>query len=488
MAIKSIPASHIVKVVPSAIGTGGSAYNLNGVFFTTSAPYPVRTYTSADTVKDDYGTDADAYKFAQVYFSKINTATKTPSTLFVVRYNALDIEAKLIGGTLKSKSLADLQAISGTLSVTVDGTAKSGSVDLSTATSWSNGAEIIGTALTEKVEFDSELQAFIVSSSTSGANSSIAFATGTAADALGLSSDGGATVDNETVKDTAESAIGRLKSYTLNFGGFTYDSTFTIDQIKALATYVLAQTHDIWFVAHALEAQALIANNSNTLGGWIKENNISDTTLIYGDITEAALALGFMASLDFTRTNGAQTLDFRNVSGLPSRVDDPAAATALESNGYMYYGGFATKVDRLIFFRNSKVSGEFEYIDDYLTQLYLNGNLQNAILNGLVATGKVPYNAEGQQIFRSWCTTVINLVANFGGIQTGIELTDSQKQQVNALANFDVATELFTKGWVLIIGNASPTVRSERGSFPATLVYTGGGSVQSINLNSVAVL
>ena len=48
MAIKSIPASHIVKVVPSAIGTGGSAYNLNGVFFTTSAPYPVRTYTSAE--------------------------------------------------------------------------------------------------------------------------------------------------------------------------------------------------------------------------------------------------------------------------------------------------------------------------------------------------------------------------------------------------------------------------------------------------------
>lgn len=488
MVIKSIPASHVVEVVPSAIDTGGSAYNLNGVFFTTPAPYPARTYTSADAVKDDLGIDSDAYTFAQVYFSKINTATKTPSTLFVVRYNASDIEAKLIGGTLKSKSLADLQAINGTLSVTVDGTAKSGTVELGSVTSWSDAAVKIGEALTTTVTYDSQLQAFIVSSSTTGSSSSVAFATGTASDALGLSSNGGATVDNDTVADTAQSAVARLKAYTLNFGGFTHDTTFTVDQIKALSTYVSSQTHDIWFVAHALEAQALIANNSNTLGGWIKENNISDTTLIYGGLEEAGLALGFMASLDFTRENGAQTLDFRNASGIPARITDESSATALESNGYMYYGGFATKVNRLIFFHNSKVSGEFEWVDDYLTQLYLNGNLQNAILNGLVATGKVPYNALGKARFRSWCTSVVKGVITFGGIQTGITLSDSQIQQVNALANFDVARELFTKGWVLIIGDATPTVRSERGSFPATLLYTGGGSVQSINLNSVAVL
>lgn len=489
MALKSIPASHIVKVVPSAIGTGGSAYNLNGVFITSTSIYPTRTYTNATDVGADLGTDSDAYKFAVVYFQGTTISTTTPSTLFVTRYNAGDVSARLIGATLKSKSLSDLKAIKGTLSITIDGNAKSGDVDLTNATSWSKGAEIISTALSVNCNFNSQLQSFVISSGTTGTTSSIAYASGTTADALGLSSTAGASLDNATVADTATTAIERLKAYTLNFGGFTLDSTFTIDTIKSFAQYVSSQKHDLWFVAHTLEAQALIANNSETLGSWISENNISDTTVIYGDITEAALALGYMASLDFTRTNGAMTLDFRNVSGLASRIDSESDASALESNGYMYYGGFATKAERFIFFRNSHVSGEFDWVDDYLVQLRLNGNIQNSILTGLVANGKVPYNALGKQKLRSWCTTPINEIVNFGGIQTGIILSDSQTQQVNALSSkFDVAKELFTKGWVLIIDDASASVRSARGSFPSTLLYTSGGSVHTINLASVAVL
>lgn len=489
MALKSIPASHIVKVVPSAIGTGGSAYNLNGVFITSTSIYPTRTYTSATDVGADLGTDSDAYKFAVVYFQGTTISTTTPSTLFVTRYNESDIAAKIIGATLKSKSLSDLKSIKGTLAITVDGTEKSVELDLSNATSWSDAALTIGNALGLNCVFNSSIQCFTILSGTQGSKSSISYASGTTADALGLSSTAGASLDNATVADTATTAIERLKAYTLNFGGFTLDSTFTIDTIKSFAQYVSAQKHDLWFVAHTLEAQALIANNSETLGSWVRENNISDTTLIYGDITEAALALGYMASLDFTHENGAMTLDFRNVSGLASRIDSESDATALESNGYMYYGGFATKADRFIFFRNSHVSGEFEWVDDYLVQLRLNGNIQNSILTGLVATGKVPYNALGKQKLRSWCTTPINEIVNFGGIQTGITLSDSQVQEVNALSTrFDVAKELFTKGWVLIIDDASPTVRSARGSFPSTLLYTSGGSVHTINLASVAVL
>ena len=100
MALKSIPASHIVKVVPSAIGTGGSAYNLNGVFITSTSIYPTRTYTSATDVGADLGTDSDAYKFAVVYFQGTTISTTTPSTLFVTRYNESDIAAKIIGATL----------------------------------------------------------------------------------------------------------------------------------------------------------------------------------------------------------------------------------------------------------------------------------------------------------------------------------------------------------------------------------------------------
>lgn len=488
MALKSIPARQIVQVVPSAISTGGNQYTLNGVFITSNSLFPTKEYFDAASVGVDFGTSSDAYNFAVIYFQGTTISTSKPKSLFITRYNQADISAKLIGATLKSKSITDLQTIKGTLSVTVDGTAKSGNVDLSTATSWSNAAQLISTDLSVNCTFNSQTQAFVVASATTGTASSIGYATGTASDALGLSLNGGGTLDNETVADTATSAITRLRGYTLNYGGFTYDSTFTTDQIKAIATWASQQTHDVWNVAHLLEPTALIPNNAQSFGAWVSANNISDTTSIYGDITEAALALGYMASLDFSRTDGRMTMDFRNVSGLPSRVDDPDDAKALETNGYTYYGGFATKANRFIFFRNSRVSGDFGWVDSYLCQLRLNGQLQNAILSGLVADGQVPYTEVGLNRIRSYCQDPINEMVNFGGIQAGVTLSSEQKAKVNSIAGYDVSTLLFTQGWVLIIDQATPDIRAQRGSPTCTLIYTDGQSVQTINLASMAVL
>lgn len=485
---QSIPAKRVVQVNPSAISAGGNSYNLNGVIFTTSAIYPTKTYGSATAITNDLGAISDASKAGTIYFNGTTISTIKPSTLFVVRYNATDISAKIIGASQKSKSLSNLQAIKGTLTVTIDGVSKSGNVDLSTATSWSNAAEIIATALSATCTFNSQLQSFIISSSTTGSASSVGYATGTASDALGLSSNGGATIDNDTVVDTPITAFKRLKSYTLNFGGFMLDSTFTIDNVKAFALYNASLNHDSWFIASVLEPNALIANNSNSLGSWVSTNNVSDMTLIYGDITEAALALGYMASLDFTRQNGRMTLDFRYATGLPARIVDENDAIALESNGYTYYGGFATKANRFIFMRNARISGDFLWADSYLCQLRMNGQLQNGILTSLVRNGQFPYTDIGINKILSACQPAIDEMVNFGGIQAGVTLSDDEKQQANTLAGYDVSTLLFTRGWVLIVTLPDSTVRAQRGSPICTLIYTDGESIQNINLDSVAVL
>lgn len=490
MALKSIPASQIVSVVPSALATGGDAYNLNGVFFTSNAPYPVKQYASADDVLADFGENAEAYKFSVIYFNGVSISTKKPSALFIVRFNQTDTSAKVIGASQKSKSLSDLQTVKGNVTVTVDGTEKSADIDLSTATSWSNAAETIATALSANVTFDTQLQAFVITSAKTGADSSISYASGTGSDQLGLSSTGGAYLDNQATADTIVTLFARLKSYTLNFGGYGHDSTFTTDQLKTLMKYTSGLNHDVWGVITTLEAQALINGSDQCLGAWVKENDISDVTLTYGDYQESAIALGFMASLDFSKENGRMTLDFRNTSsGVSARITDSSDATALTANGYMFYGAYATRSQRLIFLRNSKVSGDFAWADTYLNQLRLNGQLQNAVLNGLVENGNVPYNAKGQDLIRSWCQDPISELLNFGGIQTGITLSESQKAKINSLSSdFDVATQLYTAGYVLIIEQATAQVREARGSFPITLVYTDGGSVHTINIASMAVL
>lgn len=487
----SIPASHIVRVTPSVISTGGTAYQLNGVYFTDSAPYPVKQYNNENEVLADFGEKSQAYEFALTYFSGIGISTKTPEILYIVRFNTEDKSSKLLGSSQKSKGLDDLKAVKGSLAVTIDGTEKTAELDLSVATSWSNGAEIIAEALKAKVVFDTQLQSFVIASDKVGQDASISYASGTASDSLGLSMNSGAVVDNVNLVDTATSAFRRLKSFTLNFGGATHDNSLSTDTIKDFLKYNSSQKHKCWFVPHAKEATALISNNENCLGGWIKQNNVSDSTLIYGDHLRASILLSAMASQDFEKENGRMTLDFRySNSALSADVTNEDDANALESNGYAYYGAFATRSgDRLTFLRNVRVSGEFAWADTYLCSLRLNGQLEGAVLQGQFGAKKVPYNEQGQATIRQICLDPIKAMLKFGGIQTGIILSEAQKNQVNSLTSrFDVASQLYTTGYVLIIEDATPQIRGERGSFPITLVYTDGGSVQTINIASMAVL
>ena len=487
--LASIPASEIVQINPSVLEAGGSAMALNAVLLSDNTQFVAKEYSNADAVGDDYGTTSDKYRFAQIYFNGFEGSTVKPSALFIAKYSGADSSAKLTGASLRSMSLDELKAITGTLSVTIDGVAKSGSVDLSTATSFSNAATLIATALTATVTFDTQLQSFEIASTTTGASSSISFASGTASNALGLSETAGAQLDNVTVADDATTAMNRLTNYTLNFSTLVAESSATIDDDiqKDLAKWVTAQNHRYWFVKYGEEPTALIANNTTNFAGWIAENNISDVTCIYGTLEHAALASGYAASLNFSELNGRTTMDFRGQSGTAPSVTDKNDASALESNGYAYYGAFATANDRFIFLRNSVVSGPFKWVDAYVNQIYFNSQLQLSQITGLIANKSVPYNDIGKSLVRASAQDPINEMLNFGGIQSGVTLSEQQKSIVNRESGADAATVVFTQGYDLYIGNATPQVRAARGSFPIKLWYTDGGSLHSINIASINI-
>lgn len=486
--LPSIPASNIVTINPSVIGTGGDALDLNTVILSDSSVYPINQYASASDVGDAFGTSSDQYKFAQCYFDGYVGATIQPGALFVARYNAADAPAKLIGATVKSLSLDDLKAISGTLSVTIDGVAKSGNVDLSAATSFSNAATTIGTALTAIVSYNAQLQAFIITSGTVGESSTISYATGTASDALKLSKEQGSVADNSTQADTADTIMERVTNYTLNFAVITcIGASFDLDAQKAIAKWNSKQNSRYWFVQWGMEPTALIANNTNCFGSWLSENAIDGTTAIYGTLEQAGLACGYSASINFRETNGRATMEFKRQSGIAATITELKDATALESNGYAYYGAWATANDRFIFFRNTKVSGDFKWVDAYLNQVYFNAQLQLAFLNMLISYKAIPYNAEGRAIHRAAAQDPIDEMLNFGGIQSGVSLSEAQKTQINYEAGFDAARQIQSTGYCLLIQDAAAQVRGQRGSLPIKLWYTDGGSVQTVNMSSINV-
>lgn len=219
----------------------------------------------------------------------------------------------------------------------------------------------------------------------------------------------------------------------------------------------------------------------------MKENAISGTTAIYGTLEQAGLACGYAASINFREMNGRATMEFKRQSGIAATVTSLQDANALESNGYAYYGAWATANERFIFFRNTIVSGDFAWVDNYLNQVYFNSQLQLAFINMLISYKAVPYNDHGRAIHRAAAQDPINEMLNFGGIQCGVNLSEAQKSQINYEAGFDAARQIETSGYCLLIQQATAQVRGQRGSLPLKLWYTDGGSVHTVNLASINV-
>lgn len=153
----TIDASQLVSVTPSVLAAGGSAVDIIGLVLTNSARVPlgqVLSFPSAAAVQSYFGPTSREAQIAGGgaglgggYFGGFTGSNKLPANILFAQYNTSAVSAYLRGSNVSALSVAQLQAINGTLSVTIDGVTKSGTVNLSAATSFTNAATIVADTL-----------------------------------------------------------------------------------------------------------------------------------------------------------------------------------------------------------------------------------------------------------------------------------------------------------------------------------------------------
>ena len=207
--ISTIPASSYVNVIPGVVSAGQPGIELIDLMLTTNVRVPigsVLSFPSLASVQSYFGASSNEATEAGIYFAGYNGCTVLPGALLFAQYPTASVGAYLRGGNVSSLTLAQLQALSGSLSVTIDGTVHTAaSVNLSAATSFSNAASIIQTDLSlsgTQVTFDSVSGAFIIASATTGAASTLAYATGTIAAGLALTAVTGAVLSQGSIAAT----------------------------------------------------------------------------------------------------------------------------------------------------------------------------------------------------------------------------------------------------------------------------------------------
>jgi len=148
--MSTVSITKVVRITPSVLAAGGSDLVLAGLLLTTNWRVPIGTVLtlgSALAVSNYFGDDTIEARAAAKYFAGFDNSNRKPGKILFAQYNTEDVGAYLLGGDVSALTLVQLQAISGSLSIVLDGITKSGNPNLSGATSFSNAAQIIGAAL-----------------------------------------------------------------------------------------------------------------------------------------------------------------------------------------------------------------------------------------------------------------------------------------------------------------------------------------------------
>lgn len=586
----SIPANELVQVNPSVLGAGGSGLDVIGLVLTTNTRVPIGTvqsFPSAAAVQSYFGPGSTEARIAaggaglgSGYFEGFTGSNKKPARILFAQYNQTAVAAYMRGGNVSALTLTQLQAISGSLNITVDGFAhNAASVNLSAATSFSSAAGIIQTALNAAapagasvtgaiagntltvsavgsgtvavgqsvagsgvtagtiitalgsgtggtgtytvnnsqtvgsealttapvamvVSYDSVSGAFVVTSGITGAISTIAFATGTISSTLKLTSASGAVLSQGAA--AAVPAAFMAGVLIVNSNWVTFMTAFDPDggsgnTVKqAFAAWKNSQNNRFAYVCWDTDiTPTLNVPATGSLGYILEQDNDSGTCLIYDatDLNIAAFICGAAASIDFTQRNGRISFAYKSQDGLVASVTDPTIAENLGGdpqsedsfgNGYNFYGAYAAANSSFVWFQRGVVTGSFGWLDSYINQIWLNNLFQNALLALLANSKSIPYTAAGRSSIEAALADPIAAALNFGAFAPG-PLSASQIAAVNASAGVEIAPILQSQGYYLQVLPSPASTRAARTSPQITFWYIDSGSVQAINLSSIAL-
>lgn len=362
------------------------------------------------------------------------------------------------------------------------------------------------TATAPTVTFDSVSGAFVVTSGITGPGSTVAFATGTLAAPLLLTSATGAVLSQGAAAATPASFMNALIAVNPNWlsfmTAFDPDGGSGNTQKQAFAAWKNSQNNRYAYVCWDTDitpTESVPATGS--LGYILPQAGDSGTFLIYepSDLNQAAFVMGTAASIDFEATNGHITFAYKQQPDLVAGVTSGTVALNLAGdpqaigsfgNGYNFYGAYADDVgDSDTWLQRGTVTGPFQWFDAYVEQVWLNSTFKAALLSYLGSVNSVPYGPVGAAAIEQVLSTPINAGLKFGAfgpVPPGT-LSGAQIAAINAAAGSNIATVLQTQGWYLQIGVASPATRGSRASPPMTFWYITEGSVQALTLNSIAV-
>lgn len=503
----SINIDNLIVVNGTVIAPISTGFIPAGNFLTKNELIPwnpeqcVLSFPNATTVAEFFGYSSDEYTYARNYFLSYDTTTSVPPFLLFSRRVDVDIAPYIRGGILNTTAqLNALKAItSGSIVFDFDSTNTTlTGINLSTATSFSQVASIVQTALqaqiaTATVEYSSITQSFTVSNGDDSGTSTVNYCpVGALATAMKLTQATGAVLSQGEVALTFDENMVFVLNVTRNWVGLStiYDAATTSPYTEALniCAWVTLKQNRYVYVMWTQESNLLVIGNTSNIMTEINANSYSSVVPLYGTQAHAGFWLGIGGSINYARIKGALSFAYKTQAGLVASITTDEEYQALTEKNVNYYGQFSSASQRYNLTEEGSITGIYRFVDNVYNQNWLAVTLQESTASFLASSEKVSYNKDGREQLKTIATEVCQAGVSNAVIEAGNTFDQQQTNIMIQQAGFDITPNLTNVGYFIQVPPVTPAVRAARGAQPINIWYSNGGVVLRVTYNTALVL
>ena len=468
---KFVPISAVVQSPAFTVEKKHMLLAMTSDLISTDTPYLVYSGASALTnFRADFGTQIPEYTVASKYFGFLSKTGTAPEKLIVARWYKT-AAAPFIVGSNEIDTVPQLKSVTnGSFTLNLDGASFDVVLDLSTATSYTDIATLMQTAIRANatggdaftgatVTYNTTRNAFVIASGATGTTATIgevsAGTTGTDLSApLGLTT---ATLSQGANAETFTEFCDRI--YNANSGGYSITTieTLTAEEMQAAIAWLQGsdggQTRNtmvrlVFNITDKATAKALQSTSAElSYTGYVV---CFDPNIEYVNALDCAIA----ASIDFNAVNGAVNFNFQPAVGYTpiTKLGDVLNYQQGQTNlsvanelddlciSYVYSVGFGEQ--QQVLYGMGLMQGAFGTEDIQVNESALEVDLQTAVMNGFVSLNKLKLQGDDAREFISTIITpTFERFKTNGSIAQNGKLSDTDKNSIYMITGVDSAAE-----------------------------------------------
>jgi hypothetical protein len=435
--MSGLPVSRLVSVSIFLSPTAAARANMNTLLIVgdsniISTTTRVTAYASLAAIATAFGLSAPEYLAAAKYYGQLpqplNCMIGRWLSAATAGYNA---GAALTSGesaytNFKNAKAAFKLAIDGASVVEVNEDTSACTTLAGVIAVFNAASEMTGKAV---LSYDTVTRVFTITSSSTGADSSISLLTAPAVtepvalDVGALFKMTAATGGTLTAGLDAETPVEaitacKVKSNVWYGSMFAATASITDAQHLAVADYIEAVSPARIYGINTSAAATLIADDETQIGYKVYAGNYNRTFVHYSSTSAYAVAsiFGRLFTVDFDAANSTITLMYKVMPGVTAETLSEAEATALQDINVNVYAGYDN--DTAIIQYGTMGSGV--YIDEIQGLDWFANALQTDIFNALyTSTTKIPQTDDGQHQLVTVATGTCGDALNNGLIAAG---------------------------------------------------------------------